>query len=195
MKTTALFLAALAAVSAAGVRAEVITFDGLTGGNGSAFTTYTEAGFTVTPTTGSWYQGTSFGDPTPSLVSGGVFGGPADNSITITNGGQFTFTSIDFAGSTTSDADYTFTGTLGGSNVFTVTGVEPPPQVFSTILSGVSGDIIDTLVIETDLVSNDANQSVNLDNIVVNSSATPEPGTMGLIAAGLTLLGFIKRRS
>jgi hypothetical protein len=43
-------------MSASGASATTITFNGLTSGNGAGFTTYTESGFTVSPTLGSWFQ-------------------------------------------------------------------------------------------------------------------------------------------
>lgn len=180
------------AALAGGASATTITFNGLAGANGSPFAAYAESGFTVTPTIGEWFQGQAFGNPAPNIVAGGVFGGPADDSIGVTaGGGRFTFTGLDFAPSPVGNVDYTFTGTLGGSPVFSVSGVLTPPQTFETIASGVAGDVIDDLVVAVTLTDNTPNASVNIDNIVLNP-AVPEPAAFGLLAAGLGLLGMVR---
>jgi hypothetical protein len=79
--------------------------------------------------------------------------------------------------------------------VFDIPGVLTPPQVFATVLSGVAGDVIDDLVVGVTIVSNAADDSVNIDNIVVNAVATPEPMTLSLLATGLGLLGLAYRRT
>jgi hypothetical protein len=189
--------AAICALFAGGASATTITFSGLVGANGSPFATYTEGGFTVTPTVGSWFQAQFFGNPIPSIVAGGVFGGPAVDSISVTDGGKpFTFSSLDFAPSPDNNVDFTFTGTLGGAPVFNITGVLTPPQVFATKLSGVAGDVIDDLIVGVTILNNTANDSVNIDNIVVAAAAvaTPEPMTLGLLATGLALFGLAYRR-
>jgi hypothetical protein len=181
---------------AGGASATTITFGGLAGPNGSLFTTYTEGGFTVTPTVGEWFQGQNFGNPIPSIVAGGVFGGPAVDSISVTgSAGTFTFSSLDFAPSPVGNVAFTFTGTLGGLPVFSIPGTLTPPQVFATHLSGVSADVIDDLVVGVTLADTSNGASVNIDNIVVAAVATPEPMTLGLLATGLALLGLAHRRS
>ena len=178
-----------------GASATIITFGGLGGANGSLFTTDTEGGFTVTSTVGEWFEAQVFGNPIPSIVAGGVFGGPAVDSISVTEGGgSFSFSSLDFAPSPVGDVHYTFTGTLGGSPVFSVSGTLVPPQVFETVLSGVSADVIDKLVVGVTLSDTTTNASVNIDNIVVSRAAVPEPMTLGMLATGLTLLGLLRRR-
>jgi len=199
MITAKLFVAAacaaVCALFAGGASATTITFSGLAGANGSPFSTYTEGGFTVTPTVGSWFQGQVFGNPVPSIVAGGVFGGPAVDSISVTDGGKpFRFSALDFAPSPVNNVDFTFTGTLGGAPVFNIPGVLTPPQVFATVLSGVAADVIDDLVVGVTILNNTANDSVNIDNIVVNPAATPEPMSLGLLATGLALLGLAYRR-
>jgi hypothetical protein len=185
---------AIAAVSAGGAGATTITFGGLVGGNGAVLAPYTEGGFTVTPTVGTWFEGHLFGNPVPSIVAG-AFGGPTTDAFSVTDGGTpFDFSSLDLAPSEIGDVDYSFTGTLKGAPVFTVSGTATPPQVFATILSGVSGDLIDDLVVSTTLTSNARDASANIDNIVVSAAAVPEPMTLGLLATGLGLLGLARRR-
>jgi hypothetical protein len=177
------------AVSASGT---TITFSGLAGANGAPFTLYTESGFTVSPTLGTWFQGKLFGNPAPSIFSGPLFGSPAIDAIGVTEGGQrFTFSSLDLAANN-GNVDFTFTGTLLGAGVFNVTVTElANTGVFATELSGVSADVIDNLVVTTNIHGT----STNIDNIVVSAVvATPEPMTLGMLATGLTLLGLLRRR-
>jgi len=49
--------------------------------------------------------------------------------------------------------------------------------------------LIDTLVVTTNILGT----SANIDNIVV-AAAVAEPTSVGLLAAGLALLGFFRRR-
>src|SRR4029453_16703839 len=64
MRTFITFVIALL-ISTAPASAATITFSGLL--TPSAFTTYTEAGFTVSATSGSWEAITSFGTPAPFI--------------------------------------------------------------------------------------------------------------------------------
>jgi hypothetical protein len=121
-----LFGAACLAVCAmfAGVAsATTITFNGLAGANGDPLTTYTESGFTVTPTVGMWFQGQNFGNPIPSIFAGPINNGPTLDAITVTDGARFTFSALDLAANN-GNVDFTFTGTLLGAPVFNVTGTE-----------------------------------------------------------------------
>lgn len=197
MKRTNLFSGALclaiSAMAAGGASATTITFGGLSGANGAPFTTYMESGFTVSPTLGSWFQGQLFGNPVPSIFSGPLFGSPATDAITVTEPGQrFTFSQLDLAANN-GNVNFTFMGTLLGAPVFNVTGDElANTAVFETESGGVSSDVIDKLVITTNIFGT----STNIDNIVVSTAAvaTPEPTTLGMLATGLTLLGLLRRR-
>jgi hypothetical protein len=176
-----------------GASATIITFSGLTGANGSSFTTYTESGFTVNPTLGSWFQGQLFGNPPPSIFAGPLLGGPSTDAVTVTEGGQrFTFGEVDLATANAS-TNYTFSGTLLGASVFTVNTTLSPPQVFNTVLSGVSADVIDSLVITASIQA--GGTSTNIDNIVVNAVAAPEPAAIALLCTAiLLLLPWVVRR-
>ncbi len=196
MRATKLFLGAavLAAseILVGGASATTITSSGLADPNGAPFTTYTESGFTVTSTLGTWFQGQSFGNPIPSIFSGPIFGSPATDSVTVTEGGQrFTFSALDLAANN-GNVNFTFTGTLLGAPVFNVTGTELTNNAFLTELSGVAATVIDQLVVTTNILGT----STNIDNIVVATvAAAPEPTTLGLLATGLALFGLLRRRS
>jgi hypothetical protein len=189
---------AASGMSAGGASATTITFNGLAGGNGAAFTTYTESGFTVGPTLGSWFQAQLFGNPVPSIVAGPDFAGPTNDAIAVTDGGvPFTFSALD-AATFGVNTVLTFTGTLHGAAVFSVNDTVSPPQVFNTVSSGVSADVIDSLVITANIGTGLANASINIDNIVVTATAVPGPivgaGLPGLILACGVLLTLARRR-
>jgi hypothetical protein len=183
---------------AATVRATTITFSGLVGANGGVLAPYTESGFTVTPTVGTWFEAHAFGNPLPSIVAGGVFGGPTADAFSVTDAGKtFTFAQLDLAPSPIGTTSYTFIGTLSGATVFAVSAVLGAPQTFITIPSGVSGDVIDKLVVSTSLSDTSSNSSVNIDNIFVSATATPvpEPVTLALFGTGLVAIGARRWRN
>jgi hypothetical protein len=60
------FTAVLCLISTA-ASSVTIDFNGLPGNPGSPFTSYTQAGFTVTPLSGSWLVGQNFGNPPPFI--------------------------------------------------------------------------------------------------------------------------------
>jgi hypothetical protein len=182
-------------LASATASAATITFAGLAGANGAPLTPYMEAGFTVTPNPGSWFEGHVFGNPVPSIVAGPVFGGPLNGAITVTDSVlPFTFSAIDLATANANTA-YTFTGLLLGAPVFNVaTTVASPAGVFNTVLSGHSADVIDTLVVTANIGA--GGTSTNIDNIVV--SKVPGPlvgaGLPGLILAIGALIALARRR-
>jgi hypothetical protein len=176
--------------------ATTITFSGLAGANGTPVATYTEGGFNLTTIVGQFFQGQLFGNPVPSIFAGPLFGGPTTDAIAVaqTAGVPFTFSALDLATANANTA-YTFTGLLHGAPVFSVNDtVSSPAGVFNTVLSGVSADVIDTLVIAANIGA--GGTSTNIDNIVVN--AVPGPiagaGLPGFLAACCGLLALARRR-
>jgi hypothetical protein len=181
---------AASVIFAGGASATTITFSGLVGANGAPFATYTESGFSVSPTLGQWFEGHLFGNPVPSIFAGPLSGGPSNDAVTVTEGGQrFTFSQLDLA-TANANTNYTFTGTLLGALVFNVNDIVSPPQVFNTVLSGVSADVIDSLVITANIQA--GGTSTNIDNIVV-SAVVPEPMTLGMLAVSLLGMGAFRR--
>jgi PEP-CTERM motif len=192
---------ALAAVvllsGAATARADVtLTFAPLAGSpNGSSFTSETEQGFTVSKTSGSFFVGTVFGNPVPSIFVGPV-PSPVTSSITITptGGGTFDFESLDVS-SNNGTSGLGITGSLGGNTVFTENTTAPatgnPTFNFTTISSTNTGLISSlTIVVTPGLDTN----SINLDNIHLSTTVVPEPSTIAMAGVGgLMLLGYAWR--
>jgi hypothetical protein len=179
------------------MRAEVITFSGLSGGDNTPFPAYTEGNFTVTPLTNNWYQDdTAYGNPAPSIYDGPI-GNVAVATVQITGHGDFTWQSFDYS-SNNSAAYYDIRGFLGGVQQFNETG--GLAGVFSPFhfitLTGTEGSTgIDTLDITfIPPVGYAPPTSINLDNIRVSS--VPEPGSISLLGIGFTaLIAGLSRRS
>jgi hypothetical protein len=190
MRTFITFVIALL-TGTAPASAATITFSGLL--TPAAFTTYTEAGFTVSATSGSWEANPTFGNPAPFIW----FMREADDpeisaQIEITAGGTpFTFASADLYSSIT-EIPFVFTGFLDQNVVFMTSGTVPHTFGNFETVNVASAQFIDTLLIT---LSNPATECcpnpVGIDNIVVNteSAPIPEPATLLLFSTGLALVG------
>ncbi len=131
------------------------------------FTTYTESGFTVQPSSGAWLGFTNYGNPTPYAGFKAPAGTTTSGELKIRAGGAgFRFVSVDLYSSTT-PIPYVFTGLSGSTTVFTVEGTRPNTfGEFKTVDNPHSADTIDALLIR---LSNPAApccaNPVGLDNI------------------------------
>lgn len=125
---------------------------------------YTESGITVLAAAGGWQARTGFGNPAPSILFFASAGGAATGQVKVTAGGSvFSFVSIDLYSSVTS-IPYVFTGLIGSTKVFSVSGTVPNTfGNFATVANPNAGDLIDTLVIE--LTDGVAQNPMGLDNI------------------------------
>jgi hypothetical protein len=182
-------------IASAAASATTITFSGLTSTNATLVTMYTEGGFTVATTLGEFFQGQAFGNPIPSLFAGPAQGGPANDALEVTRngGGSFNFASVDLAANN-GDVNFTFTGFLGGVQQYVFNGVEsgrpPGPFGFDTIINPDAAIAIDDARITLDILGTTG----NVDNIVVNAVAAPEPASILLLGGALLSIGVWRRR-
>jgi hypothetical protein len=174
-------LASLAALAGLGLiagapesaRADLIGFNGLNGGNGAPFVTYSEGLFTVTPSDSDWSQGFFFGNPVPAIFT---HSSTAFVDVTLTNPGPFTFAGVDLANGGSGSSTYTIEGLLGGSPVLTESG-SLGVFSFTTIGSPNASQPLDTLRISID---RGTTSSLTIDNIRVTAAleaVVPEPST------------------
>src|SRR5262245_41276566 len=142
----------------------VITF---ASGSGT-LTTYTEGGFTVTPMAQSWFF-SGYGVPGPSLQFSVGANASVDGEVRITAGGaRFQFQSVAVYSSVTA-IPYVFTGLLGSTTVFSVSGRQPNTfGNFATVNSGQSLTSIDALLIRlTNTTSSAGGNPMGIDNVVL----------------------------
>lgn len=173
--------------------AVTIGFTSLAGSNRDSYTGHAEAGFTVTPDFGSFYEAHFFGDPIPSIFLGPV-GSPTTGTVGVVNNvtGLFTFDSVDLSSNTSDTGTFTFAGWLGGINVLNGGGgfASGIASTFVTMSSPDSLQVLDLL--EISLIPGADVTSMNLDNIVVHSyrETVPEAGHSAVLL-GLGLLGIL----
>lgn len=170
-----------------------IDFNGLFGADGSPFTNYTEFGSLVSAVSNNWLVGQNYGNPAPFIYFVAQPQQMITATIAVTDGGApFTFSSIDLYSSITT-IPYTFTGFIGGNQVFTVSGEVPHTfGNFARVMNPYSSDSIDTLdVTLTNSTPPCCSNPMGLDNIVVATAAsTPEPANLLLFVSGIASLGL-----
>ena len=147
-----------------------MTFNGLTA-DAAPVTIYSESGFSVSATPGSWVVRTTYGHPAPFIQ----FGAPAGNavtgqiSVTADRHAAFSFQSVDLYSSTT-QIPYTISGVKDDAIVFTVSDRLPNTfGNFRTVVNPHGSDVIDTLTIS---LSNPAapccSNPMGVDNVVLS---------------------------
>lgn len=199
LKTLAVCALAFGAMlSSSSAGAGVITFDGLSGGNGTAFTTYVEGDFTVTPTMGAFFQAQAFGNPTPSIY-GGPVGAPTPSTIEVTDQatGRFTFSGVDLTSNSAAGTTYTIEGFLNNAQVLTQSVTIDQINAFISVASVDSSQALDRLTILGTPAQGVT--SFNIDNIGVTSipAGVPEPSALLLSlggAGGLLAFHAVARR-
>jgi hypothetical protein len=146
-----------------------IAFSGLAGNAGSAFTTYTEAGFTVAATAGGWTV-SGYGNPGPSVIFSAAAGTTVTGGMQVTAGGAtFSFTSIDLYSSTT-PIPYMIMGLRNAAPMFTMTATLPNTfGNFVTVVNPQAAAVIDTLVVNlTNTSAACCSNPMGVDNIAVS---------------------------
>jgi hypothetical protein len=126
---------------------------------------------------------------------GPIQGGPVNDALDITRngGGSFNFASVDLAANN-GNVNFTLTGFLGGIQQYVFNGVEPgrPPGPFGfdTIINPDAAVAIDDARVALNILGT----SGNVDNIVVNAVAAPEPASILLVGSALIGIGVWRRR-
>jgi hypothetical protein len=150
--------------------AGTIAFDGLAAaGDGATVTSYSELGFSIVATSGSWTVWTRYGRPAPFIQFSAAAGSTVTGSIQVTAGGAtFGFASVDFYASTTK-IPYTITGSRNAVTAFTIADTLGNTfGNFRTVVNPKAGATIDTLTITlTNPAAPCCANPMGLDNIVV----------------------------
>jgi hypothetical protein len=109
--------------------------------------------------------------------------------VTRNGGGAFNFTSVDLAANN-GDVNFTLTGFLGGIQQYVEPGRPPGPFGFDTIINPDAPIAIDDARITLDIMGTTG----NVDNIVVNTVAVPEPASILLLGSAILGMGVWRRR-
>lgn len=142
-----------------------LTFSGLSSG---PFGSYTESGFTVSQTTGSWEVVTTYGNPAPFIQFFSDQSTVAEIEVSA-GGSVFVFNSVDLYSSTT-PIPYTIRGMRDSRTVFTMGGTEPNTfGAFAAVTNPEVDTLVDRLTIELTNSSTIGPNPMGLDNIVVSA--------------------------
>ena len=169
----------------------VITFGPIPGPSDAPYAGHMEAGFTVTPTAGNWFQALLYGNPIPSVYAGPI-GTPGISSLQVVDTSlPFVFAGLDHS-SQNDQSDIQIQGFLGAALVFNqmdVLGASLPPAFgFSHLASANPSAVIDLLRIT--ITPGPFATSINIDNIDVTK--IPEPNTLFLLAPFVSALLLLR---
>ena len=145
-----------------------ITFDGVSG-EGTPFASYSESGFTVQATVGSWQAGANYGNPRPFIRFEAQGGTTVTGELQVTGGGAtFSFTSVDLYSSTT-PIPYQITGLRNSGTVLATSGTLANTfGQFRTVASPAPDEAIDTLkIVLTNAAAPCCTNPMGVDNIVL----------------------------
>ena len=193
--------------------ATTIDFNTLPGTYESAFTSYTENGFTIATSSGNFYVdpvgiNPVFGNPAPDIFAADNLSPSQTESLTITKvgGGAFTLTSFDIFAAN-ANPNYAILGSVGTSQVYDVTGsgfmLPTTPANLQTYNPGVNALSVTSVVISFSDVGLDSLNlaGIDLDNFVLNGATavspvvTPESGSLVFVGTGIvSLCGIVRRR-
>jgi hypothetical protein len=153
----------------------------LGGSNLSAFTSYTESGYTVAPTSGQWFEAHIFGSSIPAIGSGPLYndaGFGAPQTITVT-GGTFEFVGVDLTSNSAGGTKYEIVGSLLGVEKFMFGTTISDINTFKSIGS-LSADVVDKVTITGKRGAGVT--SFNIDNIRLTAANDPGPPGPGCTA-------------
>jgi hypothetical protein len=139
--------------------------------NRSPVTTHVESGFTITAGAQGWMALTTFGNPAPFIqfireaAQATVIG---EATITASDGGLFSFSSVDVYSSVT-PIPHEIVGVRAGTAVFSLSGTVPNTfGTFATISNPQSADLVDTLILRlTNPATPCCSNPVGFDNVVL----------------------------
>ena len=189
-------LAASALASSA--LANTITFE--TAPFGAGFTgPVTENGFTYSNLSGGLFVNI-FGHPGQDMEGEIVAGGGVLKIVSAT-GGDFDFNALDYSafstlgGSETLQVKGFLSGSLVGTDTYTLANTANTPYTNWTTeaASVLAGKTLSELDIPLN-AGNPGQFGQNIDNVVLTPVATPEPGSLALLGAGVLALGWVRRR-
>lgn len=176
--------------------AVVIDFGPLAGLNLDPYNGHVEDGFSVTPTSGSFFEARFVGSPPSSIFLGPLFA-PSGGRIGVEREGTglFTFESVDLSTSA-SLGSFSLLGWLNGSQVMRLDGGFSDVSIFETKVSPNTTQVLDLL--EIVLTPDTGVSSINIDNIVVNAANASVPDnaeTLLLLVLALLAMSALKPAS